>query len=209
MRAGLGVVAFLAVLLTACGREGPAFPEPATPTQTLSPSAVPLTSVEPSPTQSPGSPTPTITPSVVVTPTPTAVAVASQPPSTTPQPSRPPDAYLRSRAGERRGNLGSYCWNSGGQGLCADSAAPQGRPKSGLRIGQKEAVILRYATSQDPRDDPRIEFWQDGKVVGKAITQNRNPAVFRVAVPPGRYWLLAFARWTQGDTSHTFPIDVR
>jgi hypothetical protein len=136
---------------------------------------------------------------------------------------KPPKSYLRD--GDRRlqrGKLGSYCWVTGNQGVCAD-ALPSW-PKA-ARVGADEKLRIRFRKKQKPTglsltaykkvkkngipkgegrelDHKLNRVKRDGETIGWK-------AIFSLAKRGRHYYISAFARWDEGDASYFFHARTR
>jgi hypothetical protein len=136
---------------------------------------------------------------------------------------KPPRSYLRD--GERRlqrGKLGSYCWVTGGEGMCVDALPAW--PKRD-RVGSDEKLRIRFRKKQKPTTLSLTTFKKvknnglpkgDGrraqrrlervKVDGETIGWK---AIFSVPKPGRHYYISAFVRWDEGDASYSFHVKTR
>ena len=124
---------------------------------------------------------------------------------------RPPDAFLSSSSGEVRGEIRSYCWSEGGQGLCADRFGPID-PAVALSVEQGERLTLRFDRAISPtsitvtaRDSPG---WPEPPPTQTFSVPAANPTQFPTDFPPGTYFLSVFTDWDQGDATYVFEVTV-
>jgi hypothetical protein len=135
-------------------------------------------------------------------------------------PSRPPDSTLSFGGREAKGTLGSYCWFSGGSGMCADTfrvlvpnkerrlTVPSGSEMVFHFGGQSSAYKVEGATAYPINT---INKWgvKPGsshhalKALGSGI-ERTIPA----ELPPGEYVVDVFITVRQGDATYYFRIIV-
>ena len=128
--------------------------------------------------------------------------------TTAPAPSQPPAATLRSADGEVQGSQGSYCWQNDDRGLCGDTQDVD--PQQTLRVRRGSTVDLRWDIAQQPAevqakytpgDDPNQ--WHDFGGIPRS-----NPSQFTVDFEPGVHRIAVFSRWSKGDVTHYFKVEV-
>jgi hypothetical protein len=102
--------------------------------------------------------------------------------------------------------MGSYCWNSGGQGECADMASVEAviqakhlTPVLTTAGGVVTISFDRPPKSLDLRGGPDEAHMSAVPVSG---------FTFRVPVTPGETEYLLDARWSEGDVSWVFLISA-
>ena len=64
---------------------------------------------------------------------------------------RPPDSTLSYGGQEVKGTLGSYCWFSGGSGVCADAAFITPPRKKTLTVPSGSEMVFRYGGQSPPK----------------------------------------------------------
>jgi hypothetical protein len=100
---------------------------------------------------------------------------------------------------------GSYCWNSDGQGACADSAGADELLKSGFlkpytTAGGFDATITFHAASQPKTFNVQLVQSPDGKF---STISESNPHTFSIEMSPpakaGLYVYVVTGTWSEGD----------
>lgn len=142
----------------------------------------------------------------------------------------PPATVARSGAASAAMGLGSYCWSSGGTGLCADSFGIITGPVD-LEVGRGETVTIGGPLAQtefaladarirpvegepaERRDDwlgwtPASDQWS-GEWSELEIEAVDGGLRFVAELPPGRYLVSLFFRFPQGDASYGLILAVR
>jgi hypothetical protein len=108
----------------------------------------------------------------------------------------------------------SYCWNSGGQGECADSADADELLKSGYlkpyrTAGGFDVKITFHASSQPKTFDVQQIQSPDGKPVRVPET---TPNTFSIGMSPpaapGLYVYLVTGTWAEGDVGFFLALDL-
>jgi hypothetical protein len=109
---------------------------------------------------------------------------------------------------------GSYCWNSGGQGECADSVGADqllesGNLKAYRTAGGFDAKITFHASSQPKTFDVQQIQSPDGKPV--RVTETA-PNTFSIGMSPpaapGLYVYLVTGTWAEGDVGFFLALDL-
>jgi hypothetical protein len=143
---------------------------------------------------------------------------------------RPPDSTLSYGGQEVKGTLGSYCWFSGGSGVCADAPWPLIPSKQKmLTVPSGSEMVFRYGGQSSPKTVevtayPLNQLHRSLKAPGSGVqTTPRvvNPphrslkahgsGVQRIVpaeLSPGEYLLEVFLREQQDDASYYFRIMV-
>ena len=124
---------------------------------------------------------------------------------------RPPDSTLSYGRRKVKGQLGSYCWDYGNSGLCADKAGiPPPRRKT-LTVPTGSEMVFRYGR-QRPPNTVQLDVLPLGKQDGSHPSLNAEGSgverTIPVKLPPGEYVLSVFVREQQGDASYSFRIMV-
>ena len=108
----------------------------------------------------------------------------------------------------------SYCWNSGGQGECADSAGTDQLLKSGYlkpyrTAGGFDVKITFHAASQPNSFNVQLVHSPDGKLA--AVTESA-PHTFSIAMIPraaiGVYVYLVTGTWAEEDVGFFLTLDL-
>jgi hypothetical protein len=124
---------------------------------------------------------------------------------------RPPDSTLSYGEQEVKGSLGSYCWNYGNSGLCADTAGAPPPKRKTLTVPSGSEMVFRYGR-QRPPNTVQINVNPLGKKAGSQPSLNaKGSGVERTIpaeLPPGEYVLGVFVVEQQGDASYSFRIMV-
>jgi hypothetical protein len=109
---------------------------------------------------------------------------------------------------------GSYCWNSGGRGECADSAGTDELVKSGYlkpyrTAGGFDVRITFHADSQPRTFSVQQIQSPDGKLA--SVTESA-PHSFSIGMSPpaapGLYVYLVTGTWPEGDVGFYLTIDL-
>jgi hypothetical protein len=109
---------------------------------------------------------------------------------------------------------GSYCWNSDGQGDCADSVGADALLKTGYlkpyrTAGGFDVKITFHATSQPTGFNVQLIHGPDGKVV---TVDESSPHTFGVGMSPpaatGVYVYLVTGTWAEGDVGFYLTIQL-
>jgi hypothetical protein len=122
---------------------------------------------------------------------------------------RPPDSTLSYGGQEVKGTLGSYCWFSGGSGVCADAPWPLIPSKQKmLTVPSGSEIVFRYGGQSSPKTVevtayPLNQLHRSLKAPGSGV-QRTVPA----ELSPGEYLLEVFLREQQDDASYFFRIMV-
>ena len=142
----------------------------------------------------------------------------------------PPAAVARSGAASVVLGLGSYCWSSGGAGICVDSFAIV-TGTADLEVGRGESVTIGGALAQTQfavevaqiwliegeaeRESDRGLVWSPwlGEWPGES-SELEVEAVdgglrFVAELPPGRYLVSLSLRFPQGSASYGLILAVR
>jgi hypothetical protein len=95
---------------------------------------------------------------------------------------------------------GSYCWSSGGQATCADSAPPDMLLQTGYLKPFEAAAgsMVKVTFSSQPS---KVDVSVDGKSSGSGAT-------FTLPGSPGRYVYTVAGVWPEGDVGFFVPVDV-
>jgi hypothetical protein len=124
---------------------------------------------------------------------------------------RPPDSTLSYGGREVKGTLGSYCWNYGNSGLCADTAGVPPPKRKTLTVPSGSEMVFRYGR-QRPPNTVQIDVNPLGKKAGSHPSLNAEGSgverTIPAKLPPGEYVLYVFVREQQGDASYSFRIMV-
>ncbi len=95
---------------------------------------------------------------------------------------------------------GSYCWSSGGQATCADSADPE----TLLRTGYLKPVTAPAGA--------RVQITFSAQPSRVAIALGQEPvgseASFTLPAQSGRYVYTITGNWQEGDVGFFLPVDV-
>src|SRR6266702_5986839 len=95
---------------------------------------------------------------------------------------------------------GSYCWSSGGQATCADSADPE----TLLRTGYLKPVTVPAGA--------RVQITFSAQPSRVAIALGQEPvgseASFTLPAQSGRYVYTITGNWEEGDVGFYLPVDV-
>jgi hypothetical protein len=109
---------------------------------------------------------------------------------------------------------GSYCWNSGGHGECADSAGADELVKSGYlkpyrTAGGFDVKITFHADSQPKTFSVQQIQSPDGQLA--SVTESA-PHTFSIGMSPpaapGLYVYLVTGIWAEGDVGFYLTIDL-
>ena len=95
---------------------------------------------------------------------------------------------------------GSYCWSSGGQATCADSADPE----TLLRTGYLNPVTVPAAARV------HITFSVQPSRIAIALGQepSGSETSFTLPAQAGRYVYTITGSWQEGDVGFFLPVDV-
>jgi len=103
---------------------------------------------------------------------------------------------------------GSYCWSSGGQGTCADSAGPDILLKTGYLkpVSEPAGAMVRVKFSAPPHGlAVNIEWTASGGQLGPVSHDEES---FNLPVDPDRYVITITGTWQEGDVGFYLPVDV-
>src|SRR5579859_3571975 len=102
---------------------------------------------------------------------------------------------------------GSYCWNSGGHGECADMASVE----AVIQAGHLSPVRVRPdapATLSFDRQPDSIEL-SSGSDEAHLEPVTLTGSTFRTGGKPGTLEYLLTGRWKEGDVSWVFVVSVQ
>jgi hypothetical protein len=132
---------------------------------------------------------------------------------------RPPDSTLSYGGQEVKGTLGSYCWFSGGSGVCADSVFITPPRKKTLTVPSDSEMVFRYGGQSPPKTveagaypldkqgtstaRPTINRSRSLKTLGSGVERT-----IPVELPQGEYVVDVFLRVHRNDASYFFRIMV-
>jgi len=120
---------------------------------------------------------------------------------------RSPSAALSLGGATQTGARGSYCWTSESSGVCGD-AVPFGEPDRWLDLPLGESVVLGGDASSIQLTLTRANGGQNRPVeTGSLRPGDRFPLPGEEGAA-GRYALVAFGRWPQGDAEFQFGIHL-
>jgi len=103
---------------------------------------------------------------------------------------------------------GSYCWSSGGQGTCADSAPPDILLKTGYLqpVSEPGGATVRVRFSAPSHGlGVNIEWTASGKQLGPVSHDEES---FNLPVDADRYVITITGVWQEGDMGFFLPVDV-
>ena len=109
---------------------------------------------------------------------------------------------------------GSYCWNSGGHGECADSAGPDLRLETGYlkpyrTAGGFNVEITFHSTNQPSTFNVELVKSPDGKV--GPVKESGTHSFTLGASPPvavGTYLYVVTGTWPEGDVGFFLALDL-
>jgi hypothetical protein len=104
--------------------------------------------------------------------------------------------------------LGSYCWSSGGQGTCTDSAGPDNLLKTGYLkpVNEPGGATVRVKFSAPTHGlAVNIEWTASGKQLGPVP---HDESSFNLPLNPDRYVITITGTWQEGDVGFFLPVDV-
>lgn len=127
----------------------------------------------------------------------------------------PPPAVMRADNGARvQGATGTYCWHTGGRGICVDAVGPVTNVEP-ISLGLSEDYKLEFGTTPP---DSTEETWLAANAVlpsnpgGAFLIWSVGGDQGSVARPtvPGKYLLLVYASWdAHGSASYGFYVELR
>ena len=221
MRPALIVTAALLVFGACSG--GETSPPPLAPAQTATPER-PLATAAAATATHTATPKRPLTTAAPPTATPTANAAA---PAAL---DKPPAAIARAGSASVAMGLGSYCWESGGLGLCADAVGII-TGTTALEVGRGEAVTI---AGELARTEFAVESARIRPVEGEPAYEGEDSLAWTPAaqnwpgewsaldldagdeglgltaqLPAGRYLVNLSLRFPQGDASYGLVLDVR
>ena len=102
---------------------------------------------------------------------------------------------------------GSYCWSSGGQATCADSADPEALLRTGYLkpVTAPSGAPVKVTFNSAPSSVENRLLWAASGTVTAAASPG---ASFVLAAQPGRYVYAITGKWQEGDVSFLLPVDV-
>jgi len=102
---------------------------------------------------------------------------------------------------------GSYCWSSGGQATCADSAGPDMLLQTGYLkpVTVPAGALVKVTFSSEPSAVENTLRWAAGGTVFGAASSG---ASFALPSQPGRYVYVITGKWQEGDVGFFLPVDV-
>jgi hypothetical protein len=102
---------------------------------------------------------------------------------------------------------GSYCWSSGGQGTCADSADPETLIRTGYLkpVTAPAGAQVQVMFNSKPSTVENTLLWAANGTVTAATSAG---ASFALTAQPGRYVYAITGKWQEGDVSFLLPVDV-
>jgi len=128
---------------------------------------------------------------------------------------KPPDSTLSYGRREVKGTLGSYCWESGGTGVCADTMLLVPTRKRTLAVSSDSELVFRYGRERPPKTVETTAFPLNKK---GDVSQRSHHGLnaqgsgvereIPVGLPPGEYVLDVFITVRQGDATYYFRIMV-
>lgn len=113
-----------------------------------------------------------------------------------------PIGLLTFRGEEQEGELGTHCWAT----QCVDFIGPP-TPKRFTEIPGNFEIDLRGEGEAESISVGRPQEEKFGPLVDERQILVRNGKA-RLELEPGRYMLVVFARWMEGDAVLTFGLDV-
>jgi hypothetical protein len=117
---------------------------------------------------------------------------------------KPPKAWVVTSTGRHQLGYSSYCWNRGGEGLCADYAAPKCKgPAAAPTIFVRRGERVRFELGFTPRS-VSVSVGRDGTAHDFVPTRHPTWRVTRA----GPLSLFADAK-TNGDASYVACIVFR
>jgi hypothetical protein len=118
-------------------------------------------------------------------------------------PKKPPPSTLSYGRREVKGTLGSYCWESGGTGMCADSIFLVPTRKRALVVSSDSELVFRYGGESPPETVVTTAILLDKKGDVKQRSHHGLKAngsgvewTIPVGVPSGEYVLDVFITGT-------------
>ena len=130
-------------------------------------------------------------------------------------PNKPPPSTLSYGGREVKGTLGSYCWESGGTGMCADAVFLVPTRKRTLAVTSDSDLVFRYGGESPPKTVETTAFPLDKKGGVEQVSHHELKAhgseverTISVGLPPGEYVLDVFTKVRQGDATYYFRIMV-
>ena len=103
---------------------------------------------------------------------------------------------------------GSYCWSSGGQGTCANSAPPDMLLKTGYLkpLSEPAGASVRVNFSAPAHGlAVEIEWTASGTQLGPVY---HDESGFNLPVDPDRYVIAITGYFDEGDVGFLLPVDV-
>lgn len=110
---------------------------------------------------------------------------------------RPPLLTLATGRGTQEGQIGTYCWSGGGQGLCVDAMGVI-VPVASIEAAPESTWTLALAGAQPAQGALRIHHWGEPEMVEAeagwvAFRPDRLELVERVDLPIGNDWRIETA----------------
>jgi hypothetical protein len=128
---------------------------------------------------------------------------------------KPPQSTLSYGGREVKGTLGSYCWESGGTGACADAMFLVPTRKRTLAVSSDSEMVFRYGGESPPKtvEITAFPFNKKGEVtLGSHRELRAHGSGVERAIPvelaQGTYVVDVFTKVPQGDATYYFRIVV-
>lgn len=103
--------------------------------------------------------------------------------------------------------LGSYCWASGGQGECADSAAPEALLHSGYLVPYRSAgcqsALIKFSSEPEAFEVELVY-----STAGSTGPIANHDFQFDISSVPGTYVYAVMGKWAEGDVSFFLPLEI-
>ena len=103
--------------------------------------------------------------------------------------------------------LGSYCWSSGGQGECADSAGADALLRTGYLVPERTAgcqsALIKFST-----EPQTFEVQLVYSTTGKTGSVASEDHAFDIGSTPGTYVYVITGTWSEGDVGFYLPLEI-
>ncbi len=122
---------------------------------------------------------------------------------------KPPSPILT--VGEKKIEVlqGSYCWEGLFNGVCADTASPpeliKYREMKPTVVSPESEIKIEFKTKPNKNSVEVSQWFQNGRTENVPLKDN----IIVVPKEEGIYIYGIFARWSKGDSSYAFVIEVR
>jgi hypothetical protein len=112
-----------------------------------------------------------------------------------------PKILLYDENGKHEGLLGSYCWN----GICEDKGLPKSSAFKEKIIKGKDSVVRFDMEGNDKPPNLSVTVFSHGNeiVLTKTIEEKLD-----LNLRPGTYLINVMAKWSAGDVSCIFSVEL-